>query len=60
LVRITIVTDRGFGGQQLYAFLRELGMDYIIRFRSNILVTDTGGRTLRAAQWIPNIIVRKS
>lgn len=52
-VRITIVADRGFGDQQLYAFLRELGMDYIIRFRSNILVTDSSGRTQRAAQWIP-------
>lgn len=52
-VRITIVADRGFGDQKLYAFLRELNMDYIIRFRSNIMVTDKNGLAQRAQAWVP-------
>jgi hypothetical protein len=52
-VRITIVADRGFGDQKLYAFLRELNMDYIIRFRSNILVTDKSGLSQRAQAFVP-------
>lgn len=52
-VRITIVADRGFGDQKLYAFLRELNMDYIIRFRSNIRVTDNSGLGQPAQAFVP-------
>ena len=52
-VRITIVADRGFGDQKLYALLQQLSMDYIIRFRQDILVTDTKGVRRRAADWVP-------
>jgi hypothetical protein len=52
-VRITIVADRGFGDQKLYAFLRELNMDYIIRFRSNIRVTDKSGLCQPAQAFVP-------
>jgi len=37
--RVTILADRGFGDQKLFAFLSELGFGYVIRFRSNIRVT---------------------
>jgi len=38
--RVTILADRGFGDQKLFAFLAELGFGYVIRFRGNIHVTD--------------------
>ncbi len=50
--RVTILADRGFGDQKLFAFLDELGFRYVIRFRGNIHVTDTHGTTKAAADWI--------
>jgi hypothetical protein len=50
--RVTIVADRGFGDQKLFAFLGELGFDYVIRFRGNIHVTDADGQTRPAAEWV--------
>lgn len=52
-VRITIVADRGFGDQRLYAYLRDLNMDYIIRFRQDIYVTDTNGVRQKARHFVP-------
>ena len=50
--RVTILADRGFGDQKLFAFLAELGFGYVIRFRGNIHVTDAGGQTKPAADWV--------
>ena len=50
--RVTILADRGFGDQKRYEFLRQLGFDYIIRFRQDILVTDQNGTQRTAAQWL--------
>ena len=50
--RVTILADRGFGDQKLFAFLTELGFAYVIRFRGNIQVTDAMGETRRAADWV--------
>jgi hypothetical protein len=50
--RVTILADRGFGDQKLFAFLSELGFGYVIRFRGNIHVTDAGGQTKPAAEWV--------
>src|ERR1700741_2298280 len=33
--RVTILADRGFADQKLFAFLGELGFNYVIRFRGN-------------------------
>jgi hypothetical protein len=52
-VRITLVADRGFGDQKLYAFLRELNLHYSIRFRSNVTVTDKSGVSQPAESWVP-------
>ena len=49
--RVTILADRGFGDQKLFAFLAELGFGYVIRFRGNIHVTATDGTTKAAAEW---------
>ena len=52
-VLITVLADRGFGDQKLYAYLKELRFDYIIRFREAILVTDSKGVSKPASQWTP-------
>lgn len=51
-VRVTVVADRGFGDQKLYAFLQELKFDYVIRFRGNIQVTSAAGVTQMAKEWL--------
>ena len=50
--RVTILADRGFGDQKLFAFLAELGFGYVIRFRGNFHVTDANGETRLAADWV--------
>jgi hypothetical protein len=51
-VRVMILADRGFGDQKRYEFLRQLGFDYTIRFRQDILVTDQWGEQRPAVQWL--------
>ena len=48
-VRVTVLADRGFGDQALYAALLEAGIDFVIRFRSVISITDANGTTTTAA-----------
>ena len=50
--RATILADRGFGDQKLFAFLGELGFGYVIRFRGNIRVAAADGETRPAAEWV--------
>ena len=50
--RATILADRGFGDQKLFAFLPTLGFGYVIRFRGNIRVTDAEGQSKPAAEWV--------
>ena len=50
--RVTILADRGFGDQKLFAFLGTLGFGYVIRFRGNIHVTAVDGQSQRAAEWV--------
>ena len=50
--RVTILADRGFGNQKLFAFLGELGFGYVIRFCGNIRVADATGETRPAAEWV--------
>ncbi len=50
--RVTLLADRGFGDQKLFAFLADLGFGYVIRFRGNIHVTDADGTTRPAAEWV--------
>jgi Transposase DDE domain len=49
---VTILADRGFGDHELFAFLKNLGFGYVIRVRGNIRVTDAGGETRPAADWV--------
>jgi hypothetical protein len=50
--RVTVLADRGFGDQKLFAFLAELGFGYVIRFRGNIRVTSADGEAKPAAEWV--------
>jgi hypothetical protein len=51
-VAVTIVADRAFGDQELYALLASLGWGYVIRFRRNITVTSASGESRPAAEWV--------
>jgi hypothetical protein len=52
-VRVTLLADRGFGDQKLYVMLKEIGFDYVIRFREIITVTDSAGESHPASEWVP-------
>jgi len=52
-VKVTVLADRGFGDTALYALLDELGFEYVIRFRGNIVVQDTDGTVKPAKEWVP-------
>jgi hypothetical protein len=51
-VRATVLADRGFGDQKRYEHLTELGFDFIVRFRQDILVTNQFGDQRPASQWL--------
>jgi len=52
-VAVTLLADRAFGDQKLYAFLSSLGWDYVIRFRGLICVEDEAGTRKAAEEWVP-------
>jgi hypothetical protein len=53
-VNITLLADRAFGYQELYALLEGLGWDFVIRFRGNILVESADGKVRSAEDWVPS------
>jgi len=53
-VRLTVLADRGFGDQKLYALLEQLKFDYVVRFRQCIQVTDEKGEKKSAGEWVPD------
>lgn len=53
-VKVTLLADRGFADQKLYALLKRLGFEYVIRFRQCITVTSQKGERRTAAEWVPN------
>ena len=52
-VRVTILADRGFGDQQLYAILKDFGFDFIVRFRGVVTVESRDGEVRAASAWVP-------
>ncbi|NNB96225.1 IS4 family transposase [Corallococcus exiguus] len=52
-VKVTVVADRGFADAKFYALLRQLGFEYVVRFRADMLVTSEEAETKRAAEWVP-------
>lgn len=51
-VKVTVLADRGFGDQELYAFLLRVGWHFVIRFRGDIHVTNAAGERRPAKQWL--------
>jgi hypothetical protein len=52
-VKVTVLADRGFGDQAMYKSLIGAHMDFVIRFRGCIHVTDALDRTTTAAELVP-------
>ena len=52
-MKVTVLADRGFGDQNLYALLTDLGFDFIIRFRGVVLVQTRDGEVRPASDWVP-------
>jgi len=50
-VRATVLADRGFGDVKLYAFLRELGFDFVIRFKGNTKIKSQN-QIKKAKSWL--------
>jgi hypothetical protein len=52
-VKVTVLADRGFADQKLYALLGQLGFEYVVRFRQGMSVTSATGEHRKAAAWVP-------
>jgi hypothetical protein len=52
-MKMTVVADRGFADQKLYALLKQLGFDSVVRFRQCITVTSAEGERRTGADWVP-------
>lgn len=52
-VQVTLVADRGFAAHNFFAFLEnELKFNYVIRIKSNTLITDSKSQCKKASQWL--------
>ena len=52
-VKVTVLADRGFGDHKLYEEMKELGFDYVIRFKGKVTVASQDGERRTAANWVP-------
>lgn len=52
-VAVTLLADRGFADQSLYAKLQQLGWGYVIRFRGYVLLEHEGNKG-HTRDWVPN------
>jgi hypothetical protein len=53
-VHVILLADRGFGCVRLYNFLRrELGWDFVLRFKAKILVENSDGEVRAVRDWVP-------
>lgn len=53
-INILVTADRGFGSVERYDYIKkELGMEYVIRFRENIEVINEKNESKKAGQWVP-------
>jgi hypothetical protein len=49
--RVTVLADRGFGDTDFFLYLKKLGFDYVIRIKSNIIMT-VGAVTKKTCEWL--------
>ncbi len=52
-VSVTVLADRGFADTNLFEHLNNLRLDFVIRFRECIYVTNSEGERRKAAEWVP-------
>jgi hypothetical protein len=52
-VQVTLLADRGFADQKMYALLEQVGFAYVVRFRKIITVTSEQGERKCAEDWVP-------
>jgi hypothetical protein len=52
-VHVTVLADRGFGDQDLYAQLRDFGFAFVVRFRGDVTVESAQGERRPASAWVP-------
>lgn len=52
-VKVTLLADRAFGDQKLYALLEQFGFDFVIRFRGCITVGLADGSSAKAEELVP-------
>lgn len=51
--QVLVLADRGFADRKLFEFMREKGLDYIVRIRAETLVSGAEGEQRRASEWVP-------
>lgn len=49
---IILMADRGFGYQELVEVLHEVGIDFVLRVRSNVFLTNSHGETRLTSDWL--------
>jgi hypothetical protein len=52
-MKLTLLADRGFADQRLFALLQQWGLDYVIRLRGNFTVENERGEIRPAREWTP-------
>ena len=50
-ISVTVLADRGFLDMAFFAFMRQLGFDFIVRCRKNVLI-EHGGERQQANAWL--------
>lgn len=52
-IAITVLADRGFAKAEIYETLEALGIDYVIRLKRDMVVTDSAGERAIAHELVP-------
>lgn len=50
--QVILMADRGFGYQELVDALHEIGIDFVLRVRNNVYLTDERGESRLTADWL--------
>ncbi len=59
-VKVTVLADRGFADQRLYALVAQAGFEYVVRFHKDVRVEAAGGSQQPASEWMPTAGMRRS
>lgn len=50
--KVVLMADRGFGYRELIEVLHEVGIDFVLRVKSNVYLTDSNGETRLTSGWL--------